>query len=132
MNYKTAFKYLDVTVQVFLMATISMTIIYSAISGLTRYMALALFLAFPLGLWQVFSAIATSISRDSYEHGLYAFGAISYCLLAVGMAYLYGELEALLPLQGKSGLYLAGLFWLPPTVGAFWYLDRSFKDCQSQ
>jgi len=129
---KTAFKYLDVTVQALLMATMSISIIYSAISGVTGYIALALFLAFPLGLWQIFSAIATSISRNSYEHGLYAFGAISYCLLAMGMAYLYGELEAFLSLQDKSGLYLAGLFWLPPTVGAFWYLNQSFKDCQGQ
>ena len=129
---KTAFKYLDVTVQALLMAAISISIIYSAIVGVPGYMALALFLALPLGLWQVFSAIATSISRNSYEHGLYAFGAISYCLLAMGMAYLYVELEAFLPLQDRSGLYLAGLFWLPPTVGAFWYLNRSFKDCQGQ
>ena len=77
------------------MATISVSIIYSAIAGVNGYMALALFLSSPLGLWQIFSTIVTSIYHGSYEHGLYAFVAISYCLLAMGMAYLYGELVPL-------------------------------------
>lgn len=126
----TALKYMDLAIQALLMGAISLSIVYSAITCIPGYMAVSLFLALPLGLWQIVSAMLTSMARDSYVHGLYAFGAICYCLIMVGMIYFYDGLGASSLIKGIEYSYL--IFCLPPTVGAFWYLDRSFKDCQSK
>lgn len=129
---RNAFKFLNVAVQALLLATISLSIIFGAIAGEPHHYSVALLFALPLGVWQIVSAIVTSIACDSYEHGWYGFGAISYCLISVGMIYLFDQIDSYSPLNAMDISYLWLFFWpLPPVVGAFWYFNRSFRDYQS-
>lgn len=127
---KRVLKLIDFSAQALMLSAIVLSLLSFLIPVDGLHAVMALVIAFPLGLWQIGSAILTSIAKNSYEHGLYAFAAICYCISVYGLLYMSDSIYSLTSNFGPYELwvYLFWLFWVPPSIGAFWYLHRTYRD----
>jgi hypothetical protein len=127
---KKILKSIDFSAQVLMLAAIVLSLFSFLLPMGGPHAIFALLIAFPLGLWQIGSAILTSIAKNSYEHGIYAFAAICYCMASVGLMYMSDSIHGLTSNFGPYELwvYFFWLFWVPPAIGAFWYLHRTYRD----
>ncbi len=94
---------------------------------LCLFFPLTLFVAVPLGGWQLLSSLCKGLLLQSKLHLYYFLSATAYCVLLAFSAKMELDFNWL-----EWAQYLWVILAVPPVVGAVWYFLQSMRDMEKE
>ena len=85
----------------------------------------SLFLLFPLGMWQLFSALLLGFGRDDYYRRIYLITAITFSSLFFSVGYLLDRVKWSIGIELDEIAFFVGIFI--SFVAAIVYLIHSYR-----